>query len=737
MGPDVIAAVNEFFLNGRLLKDLNNTTIALIPKLPRACKLGDFRPISCCNLIYKIISKIISNRLKGVLQDSISPSQSAFLKGRSLGENVLLSSELIRDYGKASCEKSSMLKVDIKKAFDTVSWDFVLKLLEAQNFPPIFRRWVSECISSPRFSVAINGELAGFFRGKKGLRQGDPLSPYLFLFVMEVLSNLLVIAANAGRIRLHPRCSDPKITHLLFADDLLIFSNGSRWSINGICSVMDKFKRMSGLSINPDKSHIFFGGYAGISAQVIADISGFSIGTFPTRYLGFPLNPSRITMATLQPFIDKIIGKLHSWTVKFLSFAGKIRLVASEIYGMVNFWSQVFVLPKAFYAKIDSLCAAFLWKNKTTTAAGSRVAWRDVCRPKAEGGVGIRLLEDFQLVFRLKLVWNLFSNSGSLWVAWLKKNVFGRKGFWLMQDSSRLSPTVRSMVQLKPMLNDFLRCQVRDGASCSFWYDTWTLLGPLISVLGDNGPRTMRIGKNATVSKAAREGSWLLPPARSPDAETVQIVLTTMAPPTSNNGADQYLWRKHDGSFGPTFSSKTTWEHIRQTSPTVYWAKVVWFKENIPRNAFISWLALLRRLPTRDRLRRWGMNVPQECVLCSTGIETHHHLFFECEYSSSIWKHFAQAILPATPLDVHSAAAMISHLRHPSQAPPVIKLIFQSAIYLIWKERNARVFTSASTSAAALRSALDRLIRDRLLSFPSPDPSPSLLQFYFSGPRPP
>lgn len=120
VGPDVIAAVNEFFINGRLLKDFNNTAIALIPKVPQACKLGDFRPISCCNLIYKINSKIIFNRLKGVLQDNISPSQSAFLKGRSLGENVLLSSELIRDYGRTRCEKSSMLKVDIKKAFDTV-----------------------------------------------------------------------------------------------------------------------------------------------------------------------------------------------------------------------------------------------------------------------------------------------------------------------------------------------------------------------------------------------------------------------------------------------------------------------------------------------------------------------------------------------------------------------------------------------------------------------------------------
>lgn len=119
-------------------------------------------------------------------------------------------------------------------------------------------------------------------------------------------------------------------------------------------------------------------------------------------YLGFPLNPSRITMETLQPFIDKITWKLHSWTVKYLSFAGKIRMVASVIYGMVNFWSSVFVLPKAFYGKIDSLCSAFLWKNKTTSAAGARVAWTDICRPKSEGGVRIRLLEDFQLIFSLK-----------------------------------------------------------------------------------------------------------------------------------------------------------------------------------------------------------------------------------------------------------------------------------------------------------------------------------------------
>lgn len=315
--------------------------------------------------------------------------------------------------------------------------------------------------------------------------------------------------------------------------------------------------------------------------------------------------------------------------------------------------------------------------------------------------------------------------------------MFLRNGFWLTNDSARFSPTVRSMLQLKPMLNDFMRCQIKNGASASFWYDTWTLLGPLISVVGDSGPRMLRLRKGATVSEASAEGSWRLPAARSPEVETLQIVLTSTPPPSSSHGEDQFLWRKADGSFGPKFSSKITWEYIRQHSPHVYWSKVVWFRENIPRTAFTAWLVLLRRLPTRDRLRRWGMNVPAGCVLCSSGLETHHHLFFECEYSSSIWLHFARPFVTGPPLDVHSVAALLSRNRLDPKASSVIKLILQSAIYLIWRERNARIFTSVSTPAYGLRLALDRLIRDRLISFPSQDSSPSVLQYYFTFIRPP
>ena len=172
----------------------------------------------------------------------------------------------------------------------------------------------------------------------------------------------------------------------------------------------------------------------------------------------------------------------------------------------------------------------------------------------------------------------------------------------------------------------------------------------------------------------------------------------------------------------------------------MFWHKAIWFKENVLRNTFMAWLALLQRLPTKDRLRRWGLNVTAECVLCSSALETHHHLFFECSFSSTIWQGFTSQIRENPPADLHAAAAWIlsSSNRISREEVILLKLIFQSTIYLVWKERNARIFTSVSTSSSGIHLALDRHLRDRLLSFlASPPAGPSLLSLYFASYRPP
>ncbi|CAH2060641.1 unnamed protein product [Thlaspi arvense] len=150
--------------------------------------------------------------------------------------------------------------------------------------------------------------------------------------------------------------TSPRITHLLFADDLLVFSDGLRHSLSGIKEIMAYFRDISGLDMNPSKTEIFFSGYDETQVAVLSGISGFKIDTFPTRYLGLPLNPNRITMSSLQPFVEKITSKLHSWTVKSLSFAGKIRLMSLVIYGMVNFWKLVFTLPKMLQGMVAGIC---------------------------------------------------------------------------------------------------------------------------------------------------------------------------------------------------------------------------------------------------------------------------------------------------------------------------------------------------------------------------------------------
>ncbi|XP_009102113.2 uncharacterized protein LOC103828250 [Brassica rapa] len=271
------------------------------------------------------------------------------------------------------------------------------------------------------------------------------------------------------------------------------------------------------------------------------------------------------------------------------------------------------------------------------------------------------------------------------------------------------------MLQLRPILKDYMHCDIGNGEAASFWFDSWTSLGPLIDFTGQGGPRSLRIRKGANVNQASTNGSWTLPAARSNAIQTIQEVITTIDPPNSTKGTDTFKWRKSDGTFGPIFSSKVTWEFLQQPSPTVFWSKDIWLKENIPRNSFVASLALLRRLPTKDRLLHWGLNV--SWVVFS---------------ARQVWKLIITSSLSVIipPLfscllrrtsGIHAAAAWILQPHPPANhnASVLMKLIFQSIIYIVWKERNTRIFTAVSTSAQGLHLQLDRLLRDRILSLPA------------------
>ena len=255
-----ITAVQSFFLYGFLPKGVNATILTPIPKIQGAETMKDFRPISCCIILYKVVSKVLARRLKVLLPELIEPNQCAFVKGRLLLENVLMATELIKNYRKDLIGSRSVLKLDISKAFDTVKWSFIEDTLRAMHIPEQFIHGIHVCLSTGAFSVSVNGELEGFFPSARGLRQGCALSPYLFFIAINVPSLAFNKSAASGSIGYHPTCSQINLTHLSFADDIMVFTNGEPSSLQGIFSVLNEFESWSGLAISPAKSAIYMGG---------------------------------------------------------------------------------------------------------------------------------------------------------------------------------------------------------------------------------------------------------------------------------------------------------------------------------------------------------------------------------------------------------------------------------------------------------------------------------------------
>ncbi|KAK2652935.1 hypothetical protein Ddye_012791 [Dipteronia dyeriana] len=297
VSEDVINANQEFFRSGYLLKELNTTILVLVPKIPNPFTMKDFRPISFCNTLYKIIAKIIANRIEPCLPDIISPSQSTFVAGRSIGDNILLVQELMRNYHKdIGCPRLA-LKVDLMKAFDMVDWGLLLETLAAFHFPPKIITWIKACLTTPKFSISINSELAGFFSRKRGLWQGDPLSPCLFVIAMEVLSKILTKQiADSPSFKYHWKCDKIKLPHLYFADDLIMLCHGSPSSALVHKAALDEFSLLSGLLANQAKSNIFTSGLSSTTNQHLINLFGYTVSSLPIHYLCIPIISTKLCL---------------------------------------------------------------------------------------------------------------------------------------------------------------------------------------------------------------------------------------------------------------------------------------------------------------------------------------------------------------------------------------------------------------------------------------------------------
>ncbi|KAK3225500.1 hypothetical protein Dsin_005362 [Dipteronia sinensis] len=234
----------------------------------------------------------------------------------------------MRNYNKDDGSPKCSLKVGLMKAFDTVEWDFLLETLYAFRVPSKVINWNKAHITTPKFFISINGELFGFFHSKRGLHQGHPMSPYLFVIAMELLTKLLAKhIQDSPHYKYHWKCNKIKLSHLCFADDLIMLCHGSTPSATILKMSHDDFSSLSGLKVNPAKSNIFLSSVPNDSRQQLINIFGYNVGSLPIRYLGIPIISSKLSHLDCSPLLVKVSNRISSWMNRCLSYVSRLQLI--------------------------------------------------------------------------------------------------------------------------------------------------------------------------------------------------------------------------------------------------------------------------------------------------------------------------------------------------------------------------------------------------------------------------
>ncbi|GJX30763.1 beta-glucosidase BoGH3B-like protein [Tanacetum coccineum] len=244
----------EFFSSSIMPKGCNTSFIALIPKISNPLVVSDYRPISLIGAQYKIIAKLLANRLARVIDSVISCEQTAFVKHRQILDGPLMVNEVIK-WCNRKRDKLMIFKIDFEKAFDSISWDYVLQIMKFMGFHGSWISWIRGCLNHATSSVLVNGSPTNEFHLSRGLRQGDPLSPFLFIIAMEGLHVAIEDAIAAGLYRgitMHTL----SLSHFFFADDALFVGEWSRENIRNLSIILECFHRVSGLKINFHKSNL-------------------------------------------------------------------------------------------------------------------------------------------------------------------------------------------------------------------------------------------------------------------------------------------------------------------------------------------------------------------------------------------------------------------------------------------------------------------------------------------------
>jgi hypothetical protein len=359
------------------VKSINSTFISLIPKIQGAKEIKDFRPISLVGGVYKIISKVLANRMRRVMDKIISKPQNTFVKERQILDSILIANECLDSRLKFE-DPGVLCKLDMEKAYDHVNWSFLLYLLRRCGFGEKWYSWIKHCILSTRFSVLINGVPSGFFGSSRGVCQGDPLSHFLIVLVMKAFSMMLGAFTDRGLISgFSVSTSEPvrvTVSHLLFADDTLIFWEANASQIRHLGALLVCFEAVAGLKVNLSKLALVLVGPLDNVGQ-LAGLLGCGFDEVPLKYLGLPLGASFNLKAMWAGLEDLMLRRLSPWKRLYLSKGGRVTLIKSTLSNMPTYMLSLFPIPADVVKHFEKIQRDFLWGGMNDEFKYHLVEW--------------------------------------------------------------------------------------------------------------------------------------------------------------------------------------------------------------------------------------------------------------------------------------------------------------------------------------------------------------------------
>lgn len=473
-GPTVIKEVLLFFQTGIMKPAIAQSNLILIPKVEAPLRVSDYRPISVCNLLYKVISKLLARRMQPLMADLIANTQTAFIPGREISENVILLREIIHSFKRPfNNDQQFVLKADLAKAFDRVNWDYLFHLLPLYGFPSVFCRWVKECVTSAKFTILFNGSGDGFFKPTRGLRQGCAMSPYLFIIAMDPLSRMLSASLNSGLLRglTIARQSTP-ITCSLFADDLLLMGKLTHQEVASLLQILNSFSFVSGLSINQAKSKVWFSSNSTEeSKKILMDLMSVAEADSEERYLGCPVSVDGDK--AFDYLIDRFEKRLNHWKSNFLSHAGRLVLIKSVLESLPIYAMGTIILPNRVITKLTAIVRNFFWGGRHDKRSLAYVSWDAITTPKEGGGLGLRSLKETNQALVLKTIWKVAVGTDAQWVHVLKAKYYPRGAFWSIQRRGRCSKLWKQIMVLRPVMAVNIAWKIGNGETIPLYSQPW------------------------------------------------------------------------------------------------------------------------------------------------------------------------------------------------------------------------------------------------------------------------